>query len=583
MNDRLLRRLGGASAVLALLASLLIATTASAAGGRDLYVSPSGSNTASGLSRAAAFQTLHHAFSQLQPGDTLWMGGGTYTESADVNNSGTASNWITIAALPGEKPILSLRDDNALKFNGSSYVELRGLELDGNQDGPDSEIGVGVLIYNGAHHIRVVGNTVHDFNAGGVVSVGGSSHLEIYHNTIYNNAWWNKDQHSGISLLGLVDVGGGNDANGYSNYIIGNLVYGNANKVHSRHNPGRETDGNCLVMDVTLESNYTGSTLIGSNICVSNGGRGFQAYRSNNVDVVNNTFYQNMQTPAVANIGSEIMAYESQNVQFFNNLVMSIAGVLPATHGATISDVQFSHNVYTGDRDPQQNNTDRHLSRGTQVVADPGQLTAAGFTPVSNSPALNHGSTNFPALTVDFAGNHRSVGGAPDAGAVERGSSTNPAWIWDDALAGPGAPPATAPPVTTAPVTTAPAPTAAPTTTQPAVTLTGAALEARQKQVNRLYRSVLRREPDIAGRDYWVGTGLNDYRLVDQFMDSPEFIDRFGRLSNAEFVTYLYEFLLQRQPDTAGFNYWVRTLRSEPRNKIVVGFLDSPEGAVRFP
>jgi sugar lactone lactonase YvrE len=69
------------------------------------YVSPSGSDSASGT-LAQPFATVQHGVSQLAPGDVLLLRDGVYHESVTVTRSGTAVAPILIQAAPGETPVL---------------------------------------------------------------------------------------------------------------------------------------------------------------------------------------------------------------------------------------------------------------------------------------------------------------------------------------------------------------------------------------------------------------------------------------------------------------------------------------------
>lgn len=70
------------------------------------YVSPSGSDTAGNGSLTTPWQTISKGQSMLAPGDTLYVRGGVYTESVTITVQGTENARITIAAYPGETPIL---------------------------------------------------------------------------------------------------------------------------------------------------------------------------------------------------------------------------------------------------------------------------------------------------------------------------------------------------------------------------------------------------------------------------------------------------------------------------------------------
>ncbi len=87
--------------------------------------------------------------------------------------------------------------------------------------------------------------------------------------------------------------------------------------------------------------------------------------------------------------------------------------------------------------------------------------------------------------------------------------------------------------------------------------------------VARLYVAVLGRQPDAAGFQYWLGVarqGNGDLiALVHNMAVSSEFSNRFGDSfggSNAEWVEHLYDQVLGRGSDTEGKAYWTQLLDS---------------------
>ena len=553
---------------LILIFSMLVAASPSvgAQTGRDFFVSSAGSDENTGESIDAPVLTLQQGAGLIGAGDTLWVLDGTYDGfSATITGSPTA--YARIAAYPGAAPTIDAGDGNGAHFHSSSYVEMWGLELKGDSGSGNTATGIGVLMTGETHHMRLVQNEIHHFGAGGLITYLAGDHLEIYHNTIHNNANWNPDQHSGVSLLGLVNDGTAT-AGAYNNYIIGNLIYTNEVKVKTGQFGGgtRVTDGNCFVVDVTLESNYSGKTLFGSNICVNNGGRGTQVYKSADVDVVNNTFYQNMRTPDVAKIGSEVMAYDSQRVRFANNLIISRPDVLPLTAGIT-APVTFANNLTVGTRDPSKSPSDRHLANGTRVLegatTDATGLTASNFTPISGSAAIDHGSSSYGGLTVDFAGNRRSTGSSPDAGALERGASAAANWPWNGQL---NAPSGDAPDPEPAPD---PGPVPAPDR-QPTEQLRGT--------VGRLYSAAFLRAPDEDGLDYWLNVDASVIDIAYVFTISEEFSNQYGQLDNDGFIDRMYRNVLERTPDQDGYDYWTDLMDDGlTRAELLLHFSDSAE------
>ena len=76
------------------------------ANGPAHFVDAKKGNDASDGSEAKPWKTLAHAIAKLQPGDTLYLRGGTYYEHITVKLAGTEQKPITIRSYPGELAIL---------------------------------------------------------------------------------------------------------------------------------------------------------------------------------------------------------------------------------------------------------------------------------------------------------------------------------------------------------------------------------------------------------------------------------------------------------------------------------------------
>jgi hypothetical protein len=76
------------------------------------YVAPNGSDALAGTSTATPFATVNRAIQAASPGDTILLRGGTYRQSIllDAHKSGSASQLTTIAAFPGERPVIKGSD-----------------------------------------------------------------------------------------------------------------------------------------------------------------------------------------------------------------------------------------------------------------------------------------------------------------------------------------------------------------------------------------------------------------------------------------------------------------------------------------
>jgi len=102
-------------------------------------------------------------------------------------------------------------------------------------------------------------------------------------------------------------------------------------------------------------------------------------------------------------------------------------------------------------------------------------------------------------------------------------------------------------------------------------------------QVTRLYDTVLQRGPDQVGLDYWVDQ-LQDFggtlkQISTGFLNSSEFQDKTGQLSDADYVDFLYLNALGRASDVDGKNYWVGQLQSSAMDRadLLIGFSESGE------
>lgn len=98
--------------------------------------------------------------------------------------------------------------------------------------------------------------------------------------------------------------------------------------------------------------------------------------------------------------------------------------------------------------------------------------------------------------------------------------------------------------------------------------------------VNRLYRLALGRPADVGGINHWTGNLLSKKETPKQvargFFFSPEMSNK--KLNNTEFVTLLYQVMMNREPDSGGLADWVNQLENgASREHVYNGFADSVE------
>lgn len=99
--------------------------------------------------------------------------------------------------------------------------------------------------------------------------------------------------------------------------------------------------------------------------------------------------------------------------------------------------------------------------------------------------------------------------------------------------------------------------------------------------VVRLYRATFLRPPKQEGVAYWVrqarsGESLEEIATV--FAKSPEFVNRYGNLSNGDFIDQIYLNILGRPAKADGKAYWEGLLkRGVPRGNMIVNFSEASE------
>ena len=101
-------------------------------------------------------------------------------------------------------------------------------------------------------------------------------------------------------------------------------------------------------------------------------------------------------------------------------------------------------------------------------------------------------------------------------------------------------------------------------------------------QIYRVYEAVLGRPAEPAGLGYWlwrmetVGNSLLE--VARDFMRVPEFTTLYGAApTDAEFLRKLYLNILDREPDAAGYEYWLESMQHASREAIIVSFSEGFE------
>jgi len=408
--------------------------------GTTYYVSPSGSDSSDGRSDTTPFRTIQHAADLTNPGDAVLIMPGTYTASYSaagqpdvvaITRSGTSAAYITYKAATATRPvILNQASWNGIDVRGASYIRIEGLEIAGNSahitmdtarsmglDQPATNGGCVIVQPDSTgiipHHVVIQNNVVHDCAGGGIAS-NKADYIVIAYNTVYNNALWSKYGNSGISIY---ESRMSDRLPGYHNIVLSNIAYGNKELLPA--GPAI-TDGNGIIiddLDNTQSNNviYTGRTLVSNNLSYNNGGRGIHIFYSRNVDVINNTTFDNNSILPGKDNG-ELSAIFANSCVFFNNIAFA-----REQHGATYTygngpDVVFTYNLYFNGPVSAVGSGDLIAN---PLFVDPAK---ANFHLRSQSPAIDSGIGNVNtalAPSTDLAGAPRPHGKMYDRGAYE--------------------------------------------------------------------------------------------------------------------------------------------------------------------
>jgi parallel beta helix pectate lyase-like protein len=271
------------------------------------YVSPTGNNANLGTIDQP-FATLQRAHDIANPGDTIYMRGGTYPipVQTSITRSGNSGNPIKVFNYPGEVPMLDGSSNpntgghSIIRVNNNvSWWHFKGLEI-------KSSPGYGFYLVGNASNIIVELCNVHhnlrlDNSGGGINAEVGSNNL-ILNNDSHHNGHRGSEGGDGIAL----------GSQGSGNIIRGNRIWRNnddgldlwgAANVLVENNWSWENgyddnlqplggDGNGFKLGGGTTGD--GAHTVRNNLAWRNFGSGFDSNSADNpMNVFNNTGYDN--------------------------------------------------------------------------------------------------------------------------------------------------------------------------------------------------------------------------------------------------------------------------------------------------
>ncbi len=123
---------------LSMFAALMLAVCSPHAVATTYFVRTSGSDRSAGTSAAAAYRTVSKAMTVAGPGDTVYVGAGTYTETFPTIRSGASGSPVQYTAdiggtNTGDAGTVTLTDFTGavLAFTGNSYVTFNNIIISG--------------------------------------------------------------------------------------------------------------------------------------------------------------------------------------------------------------------------------------------------------------------------------------------------------------------------------------------------------------------------------------------------------------------------------------------------------------------
>jgi hypothetical protein len=428
---------------------------------KTLYVSGAGSDAADGRSAAQAFRTLQHAADLTSPGDTVLVMNGVYTNLRgglagghgdgvvlSITHSGSPGHWIDYEAYTGQTPQIQFNGWEGVQFGPEvSYIQLKGFTITGNNahvslEGAWKQGKVGDPQYSGncvaadgrkgtatrrPNHLRILNNVIGDCGGGGVATIQ-ADYVTVSGNIVFNSALYAIYGCSGISML---ENWNSDNTTGYKMVVAGNRVYGNRELVPWVA-AGKITDGEGIIIDTSRSptlGNYTGRVLVANNLVYNNGSAAIEVFKSDHVDILNNSTYHDAQNPPERANG-ELNLNDVSDVRVFNNIFVSAPGQAPVVviKSRPCGCLFGWDETFGGANNPEQLKGD-HLLQADPLYLAPDPPARSDLHDVDlrdvdlrvrpASLALDSGYAALAPKT-DFAGTPRPQGAGVDRGAFEQ-------------------------------------------------------------------------------------------------------------------------------------------------------------------
>lgn len=192
--------------------------------------------------------------------------------------------------------------------NHSSYITVDDFEFTGAKTGFTGRF---------SHHIALTNAESHD-NLGHGAYFFQSNYVAVRYGEFYRNGT------DGLSMHMAANIGTGKTM--YQNWIQNNVFHNNTTKVNTTEKWGWLIDEFDVWRPRHIAlgyEDYLGKTLVSGNVSYGNGRSGGHVFHSDNVRVVNNTFYDNNVDNPSNVFDAELRITESDNARVFNNIMIA--------------------------------------------------------------------------------------------------------------------------------------------------------------------------------------------------------------------------------------------------------------------
>ncbi len=350
--------------------------------GRTITLSPSNAD-------ATCNEEFENVANTLQPGDTLILRGGIYSQNCRraITANGTAGSPITIRAATGETPILTRPLDNIdtqnnIEIVNSSHLVIRGIKFRGGS--------IGVRLMGTSNNITFEDNEIYEVGANAFAANSGNSDALILRRNHIHDTGLSTEETEGEGMY----LGCNNNSCRVSNSLIeNNYIH------HTRGTSGGGNDG------IELKVGSGGNTVRNNVIHDTITGQEFPC-----IFVYGGAQPNLVEGNVLWNCGEAIQVVSDAIIR--SNLILgsTITGITagPHTQVATMKDVTIVHNTVFGHPEciSVDWDTATNMTLANNAFYCPGEtaVNASGLARAGITVRNNYVAGGMQGATIDSTG-----------------------------------------------------------------------------------------------------------------------------------------------------------------------------------